>query len=89
MRRLGAFFVNFKDMIMQVKNIASKIMGGAVLLVSAGVALAEGPDFSATATSVGTTLAAAGAAGVVILNAGLIWDTGMSLYKKYLKKGAK
>lgn len=89
MRQRGAFFVSSEENIMNVKNIASKIMGGAVLLTAAGAALAEGPDFAATATQVGTTLAAAGAAGLVIMNAGLIWDTGMSLYKKYLKKGAK
>lgn len=73
---------------MNVKNTASKIMGGAVLLTAAGAAFAD-PDFSATAAQVGTTLAAAGAAGLVLMNAGLIWDTGMSLYRKYLKKGAK
>lgn len=74
---------------MKVKNIASKIMGGAVLLTASGLALAEGPDFTQTGTTLLGYIAAAGAAGLLLMNAGLAWDVGMGLYKKYLKKGAK
>ncbi len=78
---------------MEKQSTASKLYqrltGGAVLLTASGLALADGPDFSSTGTGLLTMLAAAGAAGLLLMNASLAWDVGMGLYKKYLKKGAK
>lgn len=40
-------------------------------------------------TSIIGYIAAAGAAGVAIMAVGLGWDVGMSVFKKFFKKGAR
>lgn len=40
-------------------------------------------------TSIIGYIAAAGAAGIAIMAVGLGWDVGMSVFKKFFKKGAR
>lgn len=72
------------------KKLLNRIGVGAFLLTASIPAFAvDGPDFSASGALILAMIAAAGLMGVGIMNAGLAWDVGMGVYKKYLKKGAK
>lgn len=66
----------------------------AVLVATLGPAAAFAVDEVSTAmapvqTTVIGYIAAGGAAGVAIMAVGLGWDTGISIFRKFIKKGAR
>lgn len=67
------------------------VVASAALLPLAS--FATDPDVGASMTTIQTTvigyIGLAGAAGVAIMAVGLGWDVGMSLIKKFTKKGAR
>ena len=74
------------------KSFATK----AVVVLAALAPLASfaaGDDITAAMGPVQTNIlgyiAAAGAGGVAVMAAGLGWDVGMGLFKKFFKKGAR
>ena len=77
---------------MKVKSVAIKVAAiSAVLAPTFAMADSAALDtaFTAVSTEVLAAIAGAAAIGVVIMNASLVWDVGMNLYKKFVKKGAR
>lgn len=79
-----------------MKNILKNICAIFSILVLLGFApfafAADGPvaaDFSSVQTALLATLALAGALGVALSTGSLAWDVGISLLKKFGKKGAR
>ena len=73
------------------KSFATKAV--VVLATLAPLASFAADEVSTAMGPVQTTIlgyiAAAGAGGVAVMAAGLGWDVGMSLFKKFFKKGAR
>lgn len=77
---------------MQIKKV-TVTKATAILLSFAPLASFAVDDVSTAMGGVQTNIigyiAAAGAAGVAIMAVGLGWDVGMSVFKKFFKKGAR
>ncbi|WP_324042578.1 hypothetical protein [Aeromonas caviae] len=75
--------------------LKNKVVTQAMVLVATlGPAAAFAVDEVSTAmapvqTTVIGYIAAGGAAGVAIMAVGLGWDTGISIFRKFIKKGAR
>lgn len=78
---------------MQIKKVT--VTKATAILVSLAPLASFAADADITAsmggvqTSIIGYIAAAGAAGVAIMAVGLGWDVGMSVFKKFFKKGAR
>lgn len=78
---------------MQIKKVTVTKATAILMSLAPLASFAEGADISAAMGGVQTSIigyiAAAGAAGVAIMAVGLGWDVGMSVFKKFFKKGAR
>jgi hypothetical protein len=78
---------------MQIKKVTVTKVTAILLSLAPLASFAADPDISAAMGGVQTSIigyiAAAGAAGVAIMAVGLGWDVGMSVFKKFFKKGAR
>jgi len=69
-----------------------KIVAGATLLSGAALSQAaalSATDFGSIQADVSGTIAVAAGIGVALMVVGLGWDVGISLVKKFVKRGAK
>ena len=80
---------------MQKSILFQKLRSAGVLTVAMGssAVFAEGTDVAASFAGLQTQfigyIAAAGLAGAAIMAVAMGWDVGMSVFKKFMKKGAK
>jgi hypothetical protein len=69
-----------------------RFVAGSVALVAAGASQAAAltsTDFGTIQADVSGTIAVAAGIGVALMVVGLGWDVGISLVKKFVKRGAK
>lgn len=78
---------------MQIKKVTVTKATAILLSLAPLASFAADADISSAMGGVQTSIigyiAAAGAAGVAIMAVGLGWDVGMSVFKKFFKKGAR
>lgn len=70
----------------------TKFVTGSAMFVSAGASQAAGlaaADFGTLQADVTSTIAVAAGIGVALMVVSLGWDVGLSLVKKFVKRGAK
>lgn len=76
-----------------MKNVFLKTRNGVVVFAASAVpAFAAGlstTDFGSLQSDITATIAVAAGIGVALMVVGLGWDVGISLVKKFVKRGAK